>query len=131
MALDVGDTAQVYAAFLVYLDLLEERRWQEVTSRGSAELQLVYLEGRESESQPRQLIVPLPGQRSLSHQGVRSLLSQPGSDGAPSPSLLLAAVAPDSTLAYYRFSRGFVVPEPPDSIQALECGRERRKRRRL
>lgn len=131
MALDVGDTAQVYAAFLVYLDLLEERRWQEVTSRGSAELQLVYLEGRESESQPRQLIVPLPGQRSLSHQGVRSLLSQPGPDGAPSPSLLLAAVAPDSTLAYYRFSRGFVVPEPPDSIQALECGRERRKRRRL
>ncbi|MGH0178634.1 UNVERIFIED_CONTAM: hypothetical protein FKN15_021576 [Acipenser sinensis] len=62
---------------------------------------------------------------------VRSLLSQPGPDGAPSPSLLLAAVAPDSTLAYYRFSRGFVVPEPPDSIQALECGRERRKRRRL
>ncbi|KAK1165044.1 tRNA-splicing endonuclease subunit Sen15, partial [Acipenser oxyrinchus oxyrinchus] len=85
MALDVGDAAQVYAAFLVYLDLLEERRWQEVTSRGSAELQLVYLEGRESESQPRQLIVPLPGQRSLSHQGVRSAPLPARPDGTPLP----------------------------------------------
>ncbi|RXM96863.1 hypothetical protein EOD39_15141 [Acipenser ruthenus] len=66
----------------------------------------------------------IPGNWILQHH-------KPGSDGAPSPSLLLAAVAPDSTLAYYRFSRGFVVPEPPDSIQALECGCERRKRRRL
>ncbi|XP_043346427.1 tRNA-splicing endonuclease subunit Sen15 isoform X3 [Dermochelys coriacea] len=68
MSLDVADSTQVYAAFLVYLDLLEGRNWHEVTCVGLAELQLICLRGHEREAENLQIVVPTPVHMSFTHQ---------------------------------------------------------------
>ncbi|KAL7984798.1 hypothetical protein Chor_003368 [Crotalus horridus] len=68
MSLEVADSRGVYAAFLVYLDLLEVRNWHEVSFTGLAEFQLVCLHGREKETEPLQAVVPAPAQVSFSHE---------------------------------------------------------------
>uniref|UniRef100_A0A8C0ILE2 tRNA splicing endonuclease subunit 15 n=1 Tax=Chelonoidis abingdonii TaxID=106734 RepID=A0A8C0ILE2_CHEAB len=68
MSLDVADSTQVYAAFLVYLDLLEGKNWYNVTCVGLAELQLVCLHGREREAENLQVVVPTPVHMSFTHQ---------------------------------------------------------------
>ncbi|KAI1891636.1 hypothetical protein AGOR_G00145820 [Albula goreensis] len=116
MSLDVGDSAQVYVAFLVYLDLTEARQWSEVTSRRSNELQLVLLVGRENEGGPAQVILPLPANRTLSHRWIRSLLrGESGEDSADS--MLLCAVASDSSLVYQQLHPGLLTPDPPVGIE--------------
>ncbi|KAJ8277230.1 hypothetical protein GJAV_G00072870 [Gymnothorax javanicus] len=128
MSLDEGDSAQVYAAFLVYLDLTEVRQWREVTTRGSSELQLVLLEGREKEGDPVQVILPLPAHRALSHRWVQSLFREKhGEDVAPT--VLLCAVASDSTLVYQRLCPGLLTPDPPVGIE--DQGRRQHRKRRL
>ncbi|XP_069793598.1 tRNA-splicing endonuclease subunit Sen15 isoform X2 [Narcine bancroftii] len=68
MALNIGDGAQVYTAFLVFLDLLEARNWKDVTCKGSKELQLVYLLGCPGERKEVKVVLPLPVHMSLSHE---------------------------------------------------------------
>lgn len=97
MNLDVGDGAQVHAAFLVYLDLTEGekralhyrtvflfllhtitrtsriacvvvRHWRDVVGVACPELQAVLLEGREKEDEPVQVVYPLPAHRTVSHK---------------------------------------------------------------
>ncbi|XP_037259453.1 tRNA-splicing endonuclease subunit Sen15 isoform X2 [Falco biarmicus] len=68
MSLDISDSAQIYAAFVVYLDLLEGRNWHEVKHVGVAELQLVCLHAREKEQDSLQVMVPVPVYISLSHE---------------------------------------------------------------
>ncbi|KAM9619575.1 tRNA-splicing endonuclease subunit Sen15 isoform 3-T3 [Morphnus guianensis] len=68
MSLDISDSAQIYAAFVVYLDLLEGRNWHEVKHVGVAELQLVCLHAREREQDSLQVMVPVPVHISLSHE---------------------------------------------------------------
>ncbi|KAL0966757.1 hypothetical protein UPYG_G00299760 [Umbra pygmaea] len=121
MNLDVGDSAQVYAAFLVYLDLSEVRNWKEVNGVGCSELQLVLLEGREKEGDPLQVVLPLPVHRGISHRSVRSVLAR-------SSPMLLCVVASDSTLVYQRMCDGLLTPEPPVSIQ--DQGRRQHRKRR-
>nr|XP_046264779.1 tRNA-splicing endonuclease subunit Sen15 isoform X2 [Scatophagus argus] len=66
--LEVGDSEQEHAAFLVYMDLSEVRQWKEVSCVKCPELQVVLLEGKEKEGAPVQTILPLPVHRSLSHK---------------------------------------------------------------
>ncbi|KAK4820404.1 hypothetical protein QYF61_026240 [Mycteria americana] len=68
MSLDISDSAQIYAAFVVYLDLLEGRNWHEVKHVGVSELQLVCLHAREREQDSLQVMVPVPVHISLSHE---------------------------------------------------------------
>ncbi|NXS25098.1 SEN15 endonuclease, partial [Mystacornis crossleyi] len=68
MSLDVSDSTQVYAAFLVYLDLLEGRNWHEVQPVGVAELQLVCLHARAREQEGLQVMVPVPAHILISHE---------------------------------------------------------------
>ncbi|MBN3322827.1 SEN15 endonuclease, partial [Atractosteus spatula] len=165
MSLELGDSAQVYAAFLAYVDLTEVRQWQDVSCRGSSELQLVLLEGREREGQPTQLVVPVPAQRSISHSWpdhpaqrsrllhhweleldlacdaiasagesdraavtIQTLLGSPGPGGTSPASILLCAVAPDSSLVYHRLIAGLLTPSPPEDIVDQDH-RQHRKRR--
>uniref|UniRef100_A0A673LA70 TSEN15 tRNA splicing endonuclease subunit n=1 Tax=Sinocyclocheilus rhinocerous TaxID=307959 RepID=A0A673LA70_9TELE len=93
MHLDVGDSAQVYAFFLVYMDLTEGEEIAAVVGVSCPELQAVLLEGREKEGEPVQMIYPLPSHRSIKHRELRSILDR----GAP---MLLCAVASDSSLVY-------------------------------
>ncbi|XP_010176759.1 tRNA-splicing endonuclease subunit Sen15, partial [Antrostomus carolinensis] len=68
MSMDISDSAQIYAAFVVYLDLLEGRNWHEVKHVGVAELQLICLHAREREQDGLQVMVPVPVHISLSHE---------------------------------------------------------------
>ncbi|KAF7669774.1 hypothetical protein LDENG_00124460 [Lucifuga dentata] len=122
MNLEVGDSAQVHAAFLAYMDLSEVRQWKEVLAVRSSELQLVLLEGREKEGAPMQTILPLPVHRSLSHRSIRHVLDR----GSP---MLLCAVASDSTLVYQRMTDGLVTPDPPAG-PFQDLGRRQHRKRR-
>ncbi|XP_018586552.1 tRNA-splicing endonuclease subunit Sen15 isoform X1 [Scleropages formosus] len=122
MALQVGDEAQVYCAFLVYLDLTQVRQWHDVSSRGSPELQVVLLEGREKDGDPPQVVLPLPANRTLTHRCLRSVLSL-------RDPMLLCAVASDSSLVYQRLCDGLLTPDPPVDIQ--DQGRRQHRKRRL
>ncbi|XP_018970628.1 tRNA-splicing endonuclease subunit Sen15 isoform X2 [Cyprinus carpio] len=122
MHLDVGDSAQVYAAFLVYMDLTEVRKWKEVVGVSCPELQAVLLEAREKEGEAAQMIFPLPSHRSIKHRELRCILDR----GAP---MLLCAVASDSTLVYQRLCDGFLTPDPPVDIR--DQGRRQHRKRRL
>ncbi|XP_029381351.1 tRNA-splicing endonuclease subunit Sen15 isoform X2 [Echeneis naucrates] len=120
--LEVQDSAQVHAAFLVYMDLTEVRQWKEVSCVKSHELELVLLEGREKEGAPIQTVLPLPVHRSLCHKSIRQVLDR----GFP---MLLCAVASDSTLVYQRMTDGLVTPDPPVGPFQDVGRRQHRKRR--
>ncbi|XP_022610520.1 tRNA-splicing endonuclease subunit Sen15 [Seriola lalandi dorsalis] len=120
--LEVGDSAQVHAAFLVYMDLAEVRQWKEVTCVKIPELQAVLLEGREKEGAPIQTVLPLPVHRSLCHKSIRHVLDR----GFP---MLLCAVASDSTLVYQRMTDGLVTPDPPVG-PFQDVGRRHHRKRR-
>lgn len=120
--LQVEDSAQMHAAFLVYMDLMEVRQWKEVSHVKSSELQLILLEAREKEDSPVQTVLPLPAHHSLTHQSIRHALDR----GFP---VLLCAVASDSTLVYQRLTDGLVTPEPPAGPFQDVGRRQHRKRR--
>lgn len=121
-SLGVEDSAQIHAAFLVYMDLTEVRHWKEVSCLKSPELQVVLLEAQEKEEGPVHTVFPLSVHQSISHNCIRSVLDR----GFP---VLLCAVASDSTLVYQRITDGLVTPEPPvGPFQDVER-RQHRKRR--
>ncbi|XP_008332327.1 tRNA-splicing endonuclease subunit Sen15 [Cynoglossus semilaevis] len=121
-SLEVEDSAQQHAAFLVYMDLTAVRRWKDVSCVKSSELQLVVLEGREKEGANIQTVLPLPVHRPLSHASIRQVLDR----GFP---MLLCAVGSDSTLVYQRMTDGLVTPDPPVGPFQDAGRRQHRKRR--
>ncbi|KAI1236581.1 tRNA-splicing endonuclease subunit Sen15 [Lamprotornis superbus] len=123
MSLDVSDSTQVYAAFLVYLDLLEGRNWHEVQPVGVAELQLVCLHARAREQEGLQVMVPVPAHIVISHERLREILkkaSLPPEDPDTLLSVTLAIVETDSTIVYYKMTDGFVMPDPPDDTEDVD-----------
>ncbi|KAI6063892.1 hypothetical protein LUU34_00109000 [Aix galericulata] len=123
MSLDISDSSQIYAAFLVYLDLLEGRNWHEVNHVGVAELQLICLHAREKELDSLQVMVPVPVDISLSHERLREIMKKASlpCDNPDTPlSVTLAIVESDSTVVYYKMTDGFVIPEPPDNTEDSE-----------
>ncbi|TWW72844.1 tRNA-splicing endonuclease subunit [Takifugu flavidus] len=121
-SLEVEDSEQLHAAFLVYMDLKEVRQWTDVSCVKHPELQVVLLEGKEKEETPTQSILPLPSHRSLSHKSIRQVLDR----GFP---VLLCAVASDSTLVYQRMTDGLVTPDPPAGPFQDVGRRQHRKRK--
>ncbi|NXP60919.1 SEN15 endonuclease, partial [Chloropsis cyanopogon] len=134
MSLDVSDSTQVYAAFLVYLDLLEGRSWHEVRPVGVAELQLVCLHARAREQEGLQVMVPVPAHILISHERLREILkkaSLPPEDPDTLLSVTLAIVETDSTIVYYKMTDGFVMPDPPDDTEDGDNKQWRKKRKKL
>ncbi|XP_053841691.1 tRNA-splicing endonuclease subunit Sen15 [Vidua macroura] len=134
MSLDVSDSTQVYAAFLVYLDLLEGRNWHEVHPVGVAELQLVCLHARAREQEGLQVMVPVPAHILISHERLREILkkaSLPPEDPDTLLSVTLAIVETDSTIVYYKMTDGFVMPDPPDDTKDVDNKQWRKKRKKL
>lgn len=134
MSLDISDSSQIYAAFLVYLDLLEGRSWHEVKHVGLAELQLVCLHAREREQGDLQVMVPIPADVLVSHERLREIMKKaalPHDDPDTPLSITLAIVETDSTIVYYKMTDGFVLPEPPDDTEDVDNKQWKRKRRKL
>ncbi|XP_031451376.1 tRNA-splicing endonuclease subunit Sen15 [Phasianus colchicus] len=134
MSLDISDSSQIYAAFLVYLDLLEGRSWHEVKHVGLAELQLVCLHAREREEGDLQVMVPIPADVLVSHERLREIMKKaalPHDDPDTPLSITLAIVETDSTIVYYKMTDGFVLPEPPDDTEDADNKQWKRKRRKL
>ncbi|XP_056384027.1 tRNA-splicing endonuclease subunit Sen15 isoform X2 [Hyla sarda] len=133
MALDVADSSQVYAAFLVYMDLLEVRNWNNVQIMGSSDLHIVYLCGEEKNDIPPQVIIPTPVSVPCSHERIQHFLKlnhTPEKDENSARSVLLAIVETDSTIVYYKLTDGFVVPDPPDFVDDVDNKRWKRKKMR-
>ncbi|NXC41114.1 SEN15 endonuclease, partial [Penelope pileata] len=134
MSLDISDSTQIYAAFLVYLDLLEGRNWHEVKHVGLADLQLVCLHAREREQDDLQVMVPLPVDVLVSHERLREIMKKASlpQDNPDTPmSITLAIVESDSTVVYYKMTDGLVLSEPPDDAEDVDDKQWKRKRRKL
>uniref|UniRef100_A0A5F9CPP6 tRNA-splicing endonuclease subunit Sen15 domain-containing protein n=1 Tax=Oryctolagus cuniculus TaxID=9986 RepID=A0A5F9CPP6_RABIT len=94
MELDAGDATQVYAAFLVFLDLMESKSWHEVNCVGLPELQLICLVGTEIEGEGLQTIVPTPVTASLTGTPSGSpVFAQGAALQVEQPGLMVASVA--------------------------------------
>ncbi|XP_077188747.1 tRNA-splicing endonuclease subunit Sen15 [Paroedura picta] len=130
MSLDVADSGRVYAAFLVYLDLLEARNWHEVSYFGLAEFQLVCLRGREREAEDLQVVVPTPVHATFSHEKMRQIMKRTHTASNAPASITLAIVESDSTIVYYKLTDGFVMPDPPDDTEDVDHKQWRKKRKR-
>ncbi|XP_054837431.1 tRNA-splicing endonuclease subunit Sen15 isoform X1 [Eublepharis macularius] len=148
-SLDVADSSRVYAAFLVYLDLLEARNWHEVSYVGLAEFQLVCLRGREREADDLQVVVPVPVHVSFSHDwfqgrsgklqasqpdvntGMRQIMKRTCTVSDSPMSIMLAIVESDSTIVYYKLTDGLVTPDPPDNTEDADNKQWGKKRKRL
>ncbi|XP_053929526.1 tRNA-splicing endonuclease subunit Sen15 isoform X1 [Cuculus canorus] len=134
MSLDISDSTQIYAAFLVYLDLLEGKNWHEVKHVGVADLQLICLHARQREQDSLEVMVPLPVHVSLSHERIREILktaSLPQDDPDTPLSITLAIVETDSTIVYYKITDGLVLPDPPDDTEDVDNKQWRKKRKKL
>ncbi|XP_020650761.3 tRNA-splicing endonuclease subunit Sen15 isoform X2 [Pogona vitticeps] len=133
MSLDVADSSSVYAAFLVYLDLLEVRNWYEVSFFGLAEFQLVGLRGREREAEDFQVVMPTPVHVSFSHERLRQIMKRAcalENNPDSSLSLTLAIVESDSTIVYYKLTDGFVMPNPPEDTKEMDDKQWKKKKRK-
>ncbi|XP_054837432.1 tRNA-splicing endonuclease subunit Sen15 isoform X2 [Eublepharis macularius] len=130
-SLDVADSSRVYAAFLVYLDLLEARNWHEVSYVGLAEFQLVCLRGREREADDLQVVVPVPVHVSFSHDWMRQIMKRTCTVSDSPMSIMLAIVESDSTIVYYKLTDGLVTPDPPDNTEDADNKQWGKKRKRL
>ncbi|KAM3914992.1 tRNA-splicing endonuclease subunit Sen15 [Leptodactylus fuscus] len=134
MKLDVADSTQVYAAFLVYMDLLEVRNWTSVQILGSSELHVIYLCGKEKDDNMPQVIIPTPVTMSCSHERIQQFLKlnqTSEEDQSSACSVLLAIVETDSTIVYYKLTDGFVIPDPPDFAEDVDNKRWKKKKLRL
>ncbi|XP_069497172.1 tRNA-splicing endonuclease subunit Sen15 [Ambystoma mexicanum] len=134
MALNVADSTDVYTTFLVYLDLLEARNWHEVRYKVLRDLQQICLYAREKEGQSCQVVVPTSVNNSYSHERISRIMmrTREVEDDEDTPSsVVLAVVASDSTVVYYKLTEGFVVPEPPDMVEDIDNKQFRKKRRKL
>ncbi|XP_044157247.1 tRNA-splicing endonuclease subunit Sen15 isoform X2 [Bufo gargarizans] len=134
MMLDVADSTQVYAAFLVYMDLLEVRNWNTLQILSSSELRSIYLCGKEKEDSMSQVIIPTPVTMSCSHERIQQFLKLSHTseeDQGPACSVLLAVVESDSTIVYYKLTDGFVVPDPPDFVEDVDHKRWKKKKMRF
>ncbi|XP_072504505.1 tRNA-splicing endonuclease subunit Sen15 [Notamacropus eugenii] len=133
LELDVAETSQVYTAFLVYLDLLEGRKWHEVKSVGLPELQLICLHGHESEGERLQIVVPTSVHASFSHERIREIMKHACRlqvEPDTPMSITLAIVESDSTVVYYKLTDGFVMPDPPEAVEETD-GKQWRKKKKL
>ncbi|XP_063282276.1 tRNA-splicing endonuclease subunit Sen15 [Pelobates fuscus] len=135
MSLDVADSAQVYAAFLVYMDLLEARNWYNVQISSSADLHLIYLHGQEKDDHKPQVIIPTPVSTSHSHERIQQFMklgctSEDDQTTRSELNIVLAIVESDSTVVYYKLMDGFVIPDPPD-LEDLMGHKQKKKRTKL
>ncbi|XP_075688370.1 tRNA-splicing endonuclease subunit Sen15 isoform X2 [Rhinoderma darwinii] len=134
MMLDVVDSTQVYAAFLVYMDLLEVRNWNDVQILSSSELHILYLCGKENDDITPQVIIPTPITMSCSHERIQQFLKlnhTSEEDQNVTCSVLLAIVETDSTIVYYKLTDGFVIPDPPDFAEDVDNKRWKKKKMRF
>ncbi|XP_077134254.1 tRNA-splicing endonuclease subunit Sen15 isoform X1 [Ranitomeya variabilis] len=133
--MDGAESTQVYTAFLVYMDLLEVRNWNDVQILSSPELHLIYLCGKEKDDDSApQVIIPTPVSTSCSHGRIQQLLKlnhtseeNPKADN----SVLLAIVETDSTIVYYKLTDGLVTPDPPDFAEDVDNKRWKKKKLRF
>uniref|UniRef100_A0A2K6DNE6 tRNA-splicing endonuclease subunit Sen15 domain-containing protein n=1 Tax=Macaca nemestrina TaxID=9545 RepID=A0A2K6DNE6_MACNE len=93
MELDIEDATHVYIAFLIYLDLIE------INCVRLPELQLICL----IEEERLQTVAPTPITASLSHSRIREILKM---------SFTLVIVESDSTIVFYKFTDGLMLPDP-------------------
>ncbi|XP_073439009.1 tRNA-splicing endonuclease subunit Sen15 isoform X2 [Dendrobates tinctorius] len=131
--MDGAESTQVYTAFLVYMDLLEVRNWNDVQILSAPELHLIYLCGKEKDDSAPQVIIPTPVSTSCSHGRIQQLLKlNPASEENPKAdcSVLLAIVETDSTIVYYKLTDGLVIPDPPDFAEDVDNKRWKKKKLR-
>ncbi|XP_066453186.1 tRNA-splicing endonuclease subunit Sen15 isoform X2 [Eleutherodactylus coqui] len=134
LRLDVADGSQVYAAFLVYMDLLEVRNWKEVQILSSSELHIIYLCGTERDDSTPQVIIPTPITVPYSHEKIQRFLQLNRTlkeDQSSACSVLLAITETDSTIVYYKLTDGFVIPDPPDFAEDVDNKRWKKRKMRF
>lgn len=123
-------SSHIQLALLVYLDLVENKAWWNVTVMPCNVLQTAVVLGHPSQRERREVVVPLSCEDDWSlqqldnmHDAIAALLPQTNS-------VLLGLVDNDSAVVYFRLQPGLHPPAPPEQIDEKVARQKKRIQRR-
>jgi len=125
----VCDKTKAMLAFLVYLDLTENKGWWNVSLKPCEKLRSVIICGHSERDSILQYVFPEHVNSSVNVKLFRTILSTLKEEyGATS--VLIAFVSEDSTANYTRIDDGLTLPEPPEALEHKARQQKRKMRRR-
>lgn len=119
-----ADRIQSQIAFMVYMDLCEDKGWWNVKTHACEELSVVFLSGHASRNKPREVILPVSVNTSLSHAQIQKYIHAVRLPEYPTDSLILALCGDDSSTVYFKVTAGLVPPEHPQLTDWKKYRRE-------
>ncbi|XP_052790715.1 tRNA-splicing endonuclease subunit Sen15-like [Mya arenaria] len=111
-------------AFKIYMDLCEAKGWWNVKCHACSELSRVFVSGHANRNTPRELVLPVGVEETLSHDVIQSFLKTVRLEGYSTESLTLGLCSGDGSAVYYRLTDGLLPPEPPDVTEWRKYRRE-------
>ncbi|KAI0232470.1 hypothetical protein LSAT2_017198 [Lamellibrachia satsuma] len=124
MTYDLIDRRQAYLTLLVYLDLIENKGWWNMTFIPSAKLAMVLISGHSSRIEPKEVIAPIATDMNLSVSSLQFHL-QSLEEELHYHAFVFALVDDDSSIVYYKMSAGLVPPAPPEMLEEKKRCRQR------
>ncbi|XP_035824747.1 tRNA-splicing endonuclease subunit Sen15 [Aplysia californica] len=120
--------------FLIYQDLTEVRGWWYTELAYSDTLGRPFVIGKRNRQTPRQAVLPLGSEETISLVEAQHMFSGIMIDGEPQKIITLAILDLDSTTVYYKLTSGLCPPDAPEVVTARKQDRDRkadRKRRHI
>ncbi|XP_060078018.1 tRNA-splicing endonuclease subunit Sen15-like [Ylistrum balloti] len=108
---------QMKAAFLVYMDLCEDKQWWNLELHPCCDLDLVFISGHAARHTPRELVLPVPSGCSLTPGDLQNYLHSVSLEEYHTSGITMAIMDTDSTTVYYKISDGLVPPASPESTE--------------
>lgn len=128
------DVAAAQRALIVFQDLTEVRGWWSTEISYSETLSRPFVIGQKLRLLPRQVVVPIGSEETISLMETQQMFTGVTIDGEPQNVITLAVMEPDSTTVYYKLTSGLCPPDAPEVVHARKYDKDRkfdRKRRHV
>lgn len=96
--------------FQVYNDIVYTQRWTDVTIEDIPELNRVAVRGKKDPSEPSKLVVPCSLAEDLSIGWITQVFESRSPKEPSLAAIWVGIVADDSSLVYYKLSKGIIKP---------------------
>ncbi|XP_045200750.2 tRNA-splicing endonuclease subunit Sen15-like isoform X1 [Mercenaria mercenaria] len=118
------DKIQAQIAFMVYMELCEDKGWWNMKTHLCQELSVVFLSGHASRNKPREIIIPMSADTVLNPAQIQTYILTVKIPDHHTNSVILAICGEDSGTVYYKLTDGLVPPDPPDLTDWKKYRRE-------
>ncbi|KAL4219290.1 hypothetical protein ACF0H5_021870 [Mactra antiquata] len=108
------DKLQSHIAFMVYMQLCEDKSWWNVSTHYCEEESTVFLSGHASKSKPREIILPISVDTKISQAIITKWMEKIKLPDYETRGMILAISGNDSSTVFYKLTDGLVPPEHPD-----------------